>query len=70
MRKIEYYISPLDAADVSTHLRHSDADGLGHEMSHSYLVLDLLFIHLLDIREGLSNVIVDYYIGCWVTRSY
>ncbi len=62
MRSFETYVSPLDAADVSAHLRHSNADGLAHEMSHSDLVLGLLLIQLLDIREGLSNVIVDYQI--------
>jgi len=59
VRRFEYYVSPLDAAEVSAHLAHPIADSLAHQMSHSDLVLGLLLIQLLDIREGLGNIILD-----------
>lgn len=64
------YISPLDTADVSPHLSHADANSLAHEMSHGYLLLSLLFIELLDIRKGLSNIVINNQVGSRVTRGY
>ena len=70
MKQFEHYVSPLDAAQVSTHLRHSNANSLTHHMSHSDLVLSLLLIQLLDIRKGLSNIIIYYQICRGIAGSY